>query len=149
MKVIILRGISGCGKSTWAEEHVPQDGVIVSADHFFIQPNGTYAFDAAKLHEAHVACFRKFLDAQEQHASTVIVDNSNIQLWEFFPYFIAAHARRYDVELLTFRCDPETAIARKQWVDPEKVRRSASALERAERFFPDAVKQAHRIIESV
>lgn len=148
MKVILLRGISGAGKTTWAKKHVPPDGVIVSADYFFIQPNGTYIFDVKQLHNAHSACFRDFLDAIDQHTPTIIVDNTNIHRWEFQPYLIVAEARGYEVELITFRCDPEVAIARQQRCSPSHVRIMARNLEQQERFFPSELKQIHQSIDS-
>lgn len=148
MKVIILRGISGSGKSTWAKQNAPHDAVIVSADHFFIQPNGEYVFDPSKLHDAHIDCFRRFLDGIEKKTPTIIVDNTNIHRWEFQPYLLAAQARGYELELITFRCDPEVAITRKQWVSPGRVRKMARDLEQQERFFPADVKKMHRIIDT-
>lgn len=148
MKVIILRGISGCGKSTWAKQHALTDTVVVSADHFFIQPDGSYAFDQSKLNEAHIVCFRNFLDAIETKALTIIVDNTNIHRWEFQPYLIAAQARGYEVKLLTFRCDPEVAIARQQRCSPSRVRTMAWNLKQQERFFPSELKQIHENIDS-
>ena len=58
--LFVLRGLQGSGKSTLARflASVMEDAVVVSADQFFEGKDGTYAFDADKLQEAHAACFR-------------------------------------------------------------------------------------------
>lgn len=145
MKVTILRGISGSGKSTWVKQNAPE-AVVASADHFFLQANGTYVFDAEKLSEAHISCFRTFLEAAQNRVPHIIIDNSNIFAWEISPYVIAGTALAYTVEVLTLECDPEIAIQRKSWVRPDKVRRMAEHLEREQRHFPPSIARIHRVI---
>jgi ABC-type bacteriocin/lantibiotic exporter with double-glycine peptidase domain len=104
-QVVILSGISGSGKSTLAEE-ILQDtqGVKVSADHYFMK-DGEYRFDASKLTEAHASCFRNFLNyLQDGLFSTVVVDNTNIEVFEIAAYYQAAIAFGYDPNINTIRC---------------------------------------------
>lgn len=122
MKVVILRGVPGSGKSTIAKKYYP-GAVVCSADHHFESPNPqgmhlppTYTFDRSKLPEAHRACMRKFLEATnyryENTNDLVVVDNTNVKLWEFAGYVQVAHARGYEVEVVRACCDPAVAAAR-------------------------------------
>lgn len=110
-QVIILRGISGSGKSTHGRRLAGDRGVICSADDFFMV-DGEYKFDFGKLQDAHSACFRKFLAALEAGTETVIVDNTNTQAWEISPYKLAGESFGYSVKIVEVKCDPEVAAAR-------------------------------------
>lgn len=147
MKVTILRGISGSGKSTWVKNNAV-NATIVSADNFFVQEDGEYVFDEMKIHEAHQACYREFLAALERKDALIVVDNTNITAWEMSPYILAAEVYGYVVEILTLRCDPEVAIARKNLVDPGKVRRSAKRLDEEARRLPAHMKAMHRVVQT-
>lgn len=147
MNVIILRGISGSGKSTWAKKEYPT-ATIASADHYFLQADGSYLFDGAKLQDAHTACFRTFIDALIRKDAVVIVDNTNVELWEITPYSLAAQAFGYTVQLITFVCDPDVAIARKQLMSAELVHRKAKRIETESVRLPAFLKEIHRMIRT-
>lgn len=145
MRVVILRGPSGAGKSTLAEKMVTEEGAtVVSADHFF-EIAGGYKFDSAKLGEAHRACMTAFLDATEdkhgrdyeltEHArALVVVDNTNVRLWEFAGYVQIARARGYEVEVIRLSCDHVTAARRGlHGVPANKVADMANHMERLPR----------------
>jgi predicted ABC-type ATPase len=117
-KVIILSGVSGCGKSTIAHSFVPDDKyrdgagkAIVSADHFFIR-DGVYQFDPSKLSQAHATCFRKFLSYLQLDVSLVIVDNTNTTEAEISPYYLAAQAFEYQCEIMTVSTDDKDLFVR-------------------------------------
>lgn len=145
MHVILLRGISGSGKSTWIKNNKPQ-ATVVSADHLFIQSDGSYEFDQARLGEAHQKCFKAFIEALQKGSELIIVDNTNVTAWEMSPYIIGARAFGATVEILTIECDPEVAIARKDWVPPQKVRESAISLAREEKNLPRFMQEIHKNI---
>lgn len=101
MKVTILQGLPGSGKSTWAEAQVGAE--IISADHFFVQPRTKeYKFDVAKLPEAHAACLRWFVRLVQRATPVVIVDNTNTTVAEVAPYYALAQAYGAEVEILHF-----------------------------------------------
>jgi predicted ABC-type ATPase len=119
MKVIILSGVSGSGKSTWAKDK----GVIFSADSFFMSFDGAYNFDPSKLQQAHEKCLRDFVEearAMSPHDSPppdcgdapIIVDNTNTTVEEIAPYYAVAKAYGYEVELVTFHIDLGLAAER-------------------------------------
>lgn len=82
----ILRGVSGSGKSTFAEKLAEALGaMVVSADHFFEEIDGEYKFDPRKLPEAHKFCQERAAFGIEMGVD-VIVDNTNTCRWEMEPY---------------------------------------------------------------
>lgn len=96
MKVVILCGASGSGKSTWASTNHP-DAIVVSSDHYFIGGDGVYRFDPSKLGAAFGACHRAFTEyVQTKTAPVVVVDNTNTTLVEIAPF--VAVARAYGIE---------------------------------------------------
>lgn len=105
--VYIMRGISGAGKSTRAAEirkqfddgspYGPPTAVIVSADDFFIGPDGVYRFDPAKLEAAHKDCQEEFAHQLNFGTPVVIVDNTNLQAWEYEGYVKTALQFGYEV----------------------------------------------------
>jgi predicted kinase len=105
MKVTILRGIQGSGKSTYAGRILNSEDRVacVSADHYFMH-NGEYKFDPAKLPEAHATCLRQFISLCHNEVSRhIIVDNTNATVAEIAPYYAIAQAYGYDVEIITLR----------------------------------------------
>ena len=143
MKVTVLRGISGSGKSTWVSQNA-SDAVTVSADHYFVI-DGEYRFDASKLQENHGKCFRAFMDAVRLGAPHIVVDNTNIEAWEYSPYVIAAEAFGYEVEVLTLDCTVEASLARKALVNQKSLERMHEALARETGTMPKRFQRIHRI----
>jgi predicted kinase len=109
-RVVILRGISGAGKSTYIRKHFPK-AIVVSADHYF-QRDGEYKFDATLLPKAHGSCLWRFQKAVCQHARLIVVDNTNTQVRELAPYADFAKQHGYAVEVIRLKVDPEVAAAR-------------------------------------
>ena len=146
MKVTVLRGISGSGKTTWTKAHESK-AHIVSADFYFMR-DGVYTFDPQKLEENHAKCFRAFMEALLKSEEWIIVDNTNICAWEYSPYVLAAEAYGYAVELVTFECSVEVSLSRKDAVPPEKLRATSQRLEEEARRMPRRFKGIHRVISS-
>ena len=113
MKVIILSGIPGSGKSTFTTPWSITTK-IVSADHFFMNDKGEYKFDARQLSKAHGKCLRNFVDyiTSGDGIDRLIVDNTNTSVLEIAPYVSLANAFEVDCELITIECDPEIAAKR-------------------------------------
>jgi predicted kinase len=119
--VIILRGIPGAGKSTWAKEYAASSNtpvIICSADDYFVNENGEYKFDATQLQAAHSYCKNKFAkylyefaDDQDRGA-TIIVDNTNTRISEFSYYMHLAQRNNAHVTVRRFIVDPEVAYSR-------------------------------------
>lgn len=104
---VILQGLPGSGKTTYAESFITRPGVgsvsIVSTDLFFTDPKiGTYNFDPNLLGKAHAACKRQFIEEllwfyklppdDPVGDAYLIVDNTNSTPLEVAPYYEMALA---------------------------------------------------------
>lgn len=105
-----MRGIPGCGKSTFVQRNYPH-AVICSADHFFMQ-EGTYQFDINKLGAAHLECFRKFQEAMQRSEPVIVIDNTNTRIREMQKYIDEAALFGYSVSVVRVLCHPEEAARR-------------------------------------
>lgn len=102
-KMVIMRGLPGSGKSTLASGL----GVVYSTDDFFVGGDGVYRFDPAKLGEAHAWNQVRMREALRGEGP-VVVDNTNIRLWEMAPYVAMAEEAGWAVEVAA----PSTPWAR-------------------------------------
>ncbi len=115
--VIILVGISGSGKSTWAKQYcIDQERLgfttrVVSADHYF-ERDGTYQFEGSKIAAAHSFCKRNFELAISEGVTTIVVDNTNTRQWERQEYINTAKAAGYGVWLKVFDTPLEVCAER-------------------------------------
>jgi predicted kinase len=98
-ELVIFRGPSGSGKSTYARSQY-RDFVICSADDFFLQ-DVVYKYDPYLLPQAHQVCFAKFLAAAEEQKN-VVIDNTNIHVWEFVNYIKAGKLLGYKISIVEF-----------------------------------------------
>jgi len=129
LNLILLRGVSGAGKSTVAELFI--DATILSTDDFFMQKewcticddgepvdaicnrdHNKYIFDANSLVENHMKCTAKAEQAMD--VATRMIDNSAINAvkhtlvihntftkqWEMTPYLILAEKYGYTVHTI-------------------------------------------------
>lgn len=119
---VIMRGISGSGKSTYTKKHYP-DAVVCSADDYFTEILGDgkeYKFDASKLSEAHAWCMRVFLESVWQKRPQIVVDNTHTKLWEFSGYVQVASSLGYDILIVRMDTSVKVAAARNTHGVPEK-----------------------------
>ena len=118
-RVIILRGVSGSGKSTMARELSGETGIIHSTDDYFMQGD-KYIFDPKNLHRNHQANLRAFRNSLSQGLSPVIVDNTNTRKWEYENYIKEAEKAGYEVEVISVpHPDPKVAAERNSHGVPE------------------------------
>ena len=109
-KVVIMQGVSGSGKSSWAKKHYP-DALVCSADHYF-EVEGEYRYDRNDVPEAHRHCLRKFVEALTRNEPLVVVDNVNITKVDMAPYVALAEALGYDIEIVRVHASVETCARR-------------------------------------
>jgi len=101
MKVIIMQGASGSGKSTYVKNNHLK-ALLCSADHFFID-DGEYKFDPELLGAAHKTCMYKFIQACQSEEQVIVVDNTNTTRVELAPYVSVATAFGAEGEII--RCE--------------------------------------------
>lgn len=126
MKVFILRGIPGSGKSTWVEEYchnlppvkvgvVEGKVAICRADDYHINKYGIYEYKPENAKPAHDECFKKALAVlvhMPKEYSHLFIDNTNSSLWELSPYYRLAEALGHSVEIVQIDCPLEVSIRR-------------------------------------
>jgi|SRR6185312_13820933 len=114
MRVLILRGVPGAGKTTYLKTY-SENYVVCSADDHFIV-DGKYEFRPELLPEAHAACLRKFIrliaDRYETPGLNIAIDNTNLTIAEIAPYAAIALAYGCELEILTLKTDPMIAAPR-------------------------------------
>lgn len=109
--IVIMRGIPGAGKTTWAKKNYP-DSLTVSADDFFTE-DGKYVYDAHRAAEAHGWALRCFIDlARLNRLQTIVVDNTNIFATDVAPYVAVGRAYGHEHRIVTLICDPKAAQER-------------------------------------
>ena len=142
-KMIIMRGVSGSGKSTRAKELVqefmdtnPDEQVLVcSADQFFVnRETGGYEFDSKKLPAAHSYCRTRAEVAMELGIGLVVIDNTNTRKWEYEGYVALANQYGYEAEVeMVGQLDDSNlkvyANRNKHGVDLEVIRAQAKRFE--------------------
>lgn len=107
--VLMLRGVSGSGKSTEARRwcYRALTPVVVSADFYMGRD-----FNFEKLEECHRMCFSDFEVALSRSHDLIIVDNTNIKAHEVQPYVNKARAEGYEVLIFQLNVDPQLASKR-------------------------------------
>lgn len=91
--LIIVRGIPGCGKSTFAKL---LGGYVCTADDFLMK-DGVYCWSPEKAGGAHVACQLQVRDYMKKGMSPVIVANTSTTIKEMKPYYELAEEFGYKV----------------------------------------------------
>ena len=111
MLVTILRGVSGAGKTTYADQL--RADVIVSADRWLYGPSGHYEWTISRCREAHDATLREYAELVTKRTSGhIVVDNTGISNLEVAPYVALAQAHGYRVQTVALLCPPLTAARR-------------------------------------
>lgn len=111
-RCIVLVGVSGSGKSTYARKLVylnEGQGIILSTDDFFME-DGKYCFDPAKLGLAHSQNLFRFIECCRNEYPLVICDNTNTRMAELAPYVAVAEAYGYSTEIHILQRDLDMAI---------------------------------------
>ena len=101
MKLIIMRGVSGSGKSTMAEKIAAEQcfALLFSTDDYFMV-EGEYRFDPKRLREYHAANVDRTKNAMLDKCPCIIIDNTNTQAWEMKPYVELAIEYGYSVNIV-------------------------------------------------
>ena len=127
MKVLILlRGLPGSGKSTFANYMFSNN--IFEADQYFYDEDSNYNFDASKLHDAHKWCQSRVeramecnLDTEGQYYSEIVVSNTSTTEKELEPYLELA--KKYDYQVVSLIVENRHSGVSKHNVPVETIER--------------------------
>lgn len=118
---IVLRGLPGSGKSTYARQLIQKylmdpekisrmnGAVVFSTNDLFYDPDGYYQFDGAALSDYHQRTLNRVTDALKAEISLVILDNLNIKHRHYRHYVRIARAFHYNVQVLDIGSITDTA----------------------------------------
>jgi len=100
-ELILLRGLPGSGKSTFAKMLVgDKDYCHKEADMYFVDRDGNYKFEPSKIKEAHIWCKMEIEFVMKYDHSPVVVSNTFTQEWEMDAYYELAAKYGYHVTSL-------------------------------------------------
>ena len=98
--LILVRGVSGSGKTTFVEEFIGTVSLSIATDDFFVL-DGVYTFDPSCLAEYHQRCIDS-VESEMESPSTesycnIVVHNTFTKEWEMKAYFDLAEKYGYNV----------------------------------------------------
>lgn len=94
MILIIVRGLPGSGKSTFA--NLLGTKAICTADDYHTH-KGVYNWTPEKVKDAHAWCQRKARRFMKARVERIVVANTSTQEWELAPYYDMARKAGYKV----------------------------------------------------
>lgn len=122
MKLILVRGLPGSGKTTYVKNTYP-NFVHLEADHYRTDCNGNYFFDSDLNYKCHSLCYA-YAEMALSEGRDVVVANTFVTLREMKPYIQLAEDLRADLKVVVCRGNfgnvhdvPEETISRmaKRW----------------------------------
>jgi predicted kinase len=120
MKVIVMMGLPGSGKSTWSKS-VSGRKLILSSDNYFTDSDGNYNWTIKEAHKGHEDCLRRFMKVfwpkppsgdPIPGPEVVIIDNTNVRIHDISPYIRIAQAYGCQVEVKYIKTNIEVAKSR-------------------------------------
>lgn len=130
--LILLRGLPGAGKSTFAKT-MWHDFVVCEADDYFIDEYGKYKFDARDLSKAHNWCkskvetFMQDNQANAQFYTNIVVSNTFTKEWEMNEYFELA--KKYGYKVFSLIVENRHSGVNQHGVPAEKVEQMKNRFE--------------------
>lgn len=123
-RLMLVRGLPGSGKTTFAKQYANSGWAHCEADHFF-EVSGEYRFNPKMLKDAHEFCINKAAQSM-MNGKNVVVSNTFTTRSEMEPYIAIAKQNGYAIEEITMRGEyrsihnvPDSAIERMRarWED--------------------------------
>lgn len=98
--LIIIRGLPGSGKSTFAKM-MSNGHSVFSIDDYFTNEKGEYHFIHTENHKAYKQCEENVRVAMKDGEEKIFLDNVFSLAWEIEPYFKMASEFNYTVHVVT------------------------------------------------
>ena len=99
--LILIRGLPGSGKSTFATLLSEGRFPVFSVDDYFTGSNGAYQFGFSRNHLAYRQCEEQTREAMLKKCSRIFVANTFTMDWEMEPYIRMAGEHGYKLFVLT------------------------------------------------
>jgi predicted kinase len=101
MKLILITGPAGAGKSTRAQELMAERSIRYNfeADQWMVDEQGNYCFDPKRLYFCHKKC-QEHSERVMKIEQDLIVSNTNLTKKEAKPYIELAVKHNYEVEII-------------------------------------------------
>lgn len=101
MKLILITGPAGAGKSTRARELMKERGIRYNfeADQWMKDSQGNYCFNPKKLYYCHKKC-QEYTESAMRLKQDVIISNTTLTKKEAKPYIDLAKEHGYEVEII-------------------------------------------------
>lgn len=106
-KIILLRGLAGSGKSTYAQK-LKEKGALIFSNDELLTAEGVYKWDEELAVLAHYTNQKMVCQAMREGKEFIVIDNTNIHLYNMTPYIRLAHYYKYEYEL--FEMDTPWAL---------------------------------------
>lgn len=98
-EIVLIRGVSGSGKSTIAKQQYEPKGYIhIEADQFF-EHNGKYTYNPKLQSFAHKVAQRR-TEAAMKRSKDIVVANTFTCKWEMEPYEEMAKKYNYPITII-------------------------------------------------
>ncbi|KAF7284345.1 hypothetical protein GWI33_022327 [Rhynchophorus ferrugineus] len=122
--LVLLRGLPGSGKSTLGhyilnntigDNEQTLRNHLLSTDDYFMK-NGVYNYNSMLIGDAHGWNHQRAFSAMSKGYSPIIIDNTNVQMWEMKPYAMMATDFGYFLDILepdTHWCFNEKELAKR------------------------------------
>lgn len=101
MKLILVRGAPGSGKSSYGKEleAAYKQYILLEADMYMLGTKGGYVYDPSRIKDAHKWC-QTTTKALLLSGKTVVVANTFTKLWEILPYLDLATKIDCPIEII-------------------------------------------------
>lgn len=105
-RLLLVRGISGVGKTTFVERVFGNVCPTMSTDDFWVDPEtGEYRFVKKRLSEAHASFRMRVLAHLFENCGPLILHNTASRWWEYEDILTVAKQIGYEVEVWTLLPD--------------------------------------------
>ncbi len=95
--LILVRGVPGCGKTTFSYLIESFKDIVISTDMFFEDKDGNYKYDADKIGEAHGWCLDHTELNMKEGINKIIINNTFTREYEMALYYDLAKKYEYQV----------------------------------------------------
>ena len=102
--LIIVRGLSGSGKTKFVDSIALQSDIVVSAGDFMVNSKGEYFFDPSMIEEVHEKCQQVVETSMEKKCSHIFVHNVFATQADIAPYIELAERYGYKTFSIIVEC---------------------------------------------